>query len=76
MLVLTATTPSWARNLEIALITRFKYSRAEPGCQNEAPGGESLPPVPPVFVYCVYASIDDMQQHRLAEIGRRSASRC
>ncbi len=68
MMVLVATNPNWAAAVESALFARFKDSRAEPGCQNEAPGGESLPHVPPVFVYVVYASLEEMTEHRLAKV--------
>lgn len=76
MVVLACTTPKWAGGLETALIARFSSSQSEPGCQNEAAGGESVPPAPPVFVYCVFATLEDMIQHRLAVARRESSREC
>ena len=76
MVLLAGLNPSWAATLETALITRFKESRAEPGCQNEKPGGETLPSAPPVFVYCVFAEIEQHIQHRLARARRLWQTDC
>lgn len=63
MVLLAVTVPNWAAALETHLIQVFCTVQ---GCQNEAPGGESLPSVPPVFVYFVFADLEDMVRHRLA----------
>lgn len=63
MIILCATVPAWAAALEAHLIGIF---RGVPGCRNTAPGGESTPSHPPVFVYVVSVLSDDYVSWSLA----------
>ena len=63
MTMLCVTVPAWAAALERYLINRFQGPH---GCQNQAPGGESTPHQPPVFVYVVSVPADELVQWQLA----------
>ena len=63
MTMLCVTVPTWAAALERDLIERFQGPH---GCQNQAPGGESTPHQPPVFVYLVSVPADELVQWQLA----------
>jgi len=63
MIILCGTVPAWAAALEAHLIGIF---RGVPGCRNTAPGGESTPSHPLVFVYVVSVLSDDFLSWSLA----------
>ena len=72
MTLLACSVPSWAGALETHLITTYSSDYSCRGCQNTAGCGESLPQVPPVFVYVVSVALEDIMAHRLAR--QRAAS--
>ena len=67
MTLLAATTAEWAVALERHLIASFRSAHGH-GCRNDAPGGESSPPDPPVFVYLVTAIEEEFARWHLARV--------
>jgi hypothetical protein len=73
MTLLAATTPQWAAALErhlIAMRTRWT-AHGQHGSRNDAPGGESTPREPPVFVYVVAVLEEEFSRWRLARARAR-----
>ena len=73
MTLLAATTPEWAVALERHLIASFRSAHGH-GCRNDAPGGESSPPDPPVFVYVVTVIEEDFVRWHLARVRALTSS--
>ena len=65
MIILRGTVPAWPAALEAHVIGIF---RGVPGCRNTAPGGESTPSHPLVFVYVVSVLSDDYVSWSLARV--------
>ena len=73
MTLVAATTPEWAVALERHLIVSFRSAHGH-GCRNDAPGGESSPPDPPVFVYVVAVLEEEFARWRLARVRALASS--